>query len=196
VGFETYSTDGAMTSAFKGLPDDRCQCPHWGYVLKGKVGYRFADREETFVEGEAYYAAPGHVPVFYAGSQVVEFSPTEELAKTAEVVDRNLEKLARSAWGRSRRSASGEGSGPSSAVDWLSRRDIPWRGPGTVGTHRRLECGRPRHHRRAALAADPRTVRHCGTAGFAWLTATCIFAQRRRVGGVEDRQRLIALQVF
>src|SRR5262245_14297346 len=21
---------------FKGLPDDRCQCPHWGYVIKGQ----------------------------------------------------------------------------------------------------------------------------------------------------------------
>jgi hypothetical protein len=94
VGFETHAADGAMTSAFAGLPDDRCQCPHWGYVLKGKVGYRFVDREETFTEGEAYYAAPGHVPVLYAGTELVEFSPTEELAKTSEVVDKNLAKMA------------------------------------------------------------------------------------------------------
>ncbi len=97
VGFEAYSEDSEMTSVFKGLPDDRCQCPHMGYVLKGKVGYRFADREETYTEGEAYYVAAGHIPVFYAGAEVVEFSPTEEFVKTAEVVDKNLEKLGRTA---------------------------------------------------------------------------------------------------
>ena len=97
AGFEVYTADGEMTSVFEGLPDDRCQCPHWGYVLKGKVGYRFADREETFTEGQAYYVAPGHIPVFYAGGEVVELSPSEELDKTGEVVARNLEKMARTA---------------------------------------------------------------------------------------------------
>lgn len=95
VSFTSLLDDIDATPFMKGLPDDRCQCPHWGYVLKGKVGYRFADREETFTEGEAYYAAPGHIPIFYAGGEVVEFSPTEDFAKTAEVVDKNLEKMAR-----------------------------------------------------------------------------------------------------
>jgi hypothetical protein len=26
-----------FTPMFKGLPDDACQCPHWGYVIKGAV---------------------------------------------------------------------------------------------------------------------------------------------------------------
>ncbi len=30
---------------FQGLPDDRCQCPHWGYVIKGELRYRFASHE-------------------------------------------------------------------------------------------------------------------------------------------------------
>jgi hypothetical protein len=36
--------------------------------------------------------APGHIPIFYAGGEVIEFSPTEDFARTAEVVDRNMEK--------------------------------------------------------------------------------------------------------
>ena len=32
---------------FVGLPDDRCQCPHWGYVVKGRMRFRFADQEEV-----------------------------------------------------------------------------------------------------------------------------------------------------
>ena len=37
---------------FKGLPDDSCQCPHWGYVVKGKLTFPFADREEVFEAGD------------------------------------------------------------------------------------------------------------------------------------------------
>ena len=80
-----------MTPLFKGLPDDRCQCPHWGYVLKGKVGYTYADREEIIEAGDAYYAPPGHTRQLYAGSEVLEFSPSDELKKTLDVMTRNME---------------------------------------------------------------------------------------------------------
>ena len=91
VGFESYGADADMAPVFKGLPDDRCQCEHWGYVLKGKLGFRYADREETFNAGDAYYAPPGHTPILYAGAEVVEFSPTDELGHTMEVVVKNME---------------------------------------------------------------------------------------------------------
>ncbi len=90
VGFEVYSEDSDPAELFKGLPDDRCQCPHWGVVLKGTLVYRYADGEEVIQAGEAYYARPGHLPVFLAGAEIVEFSPTSEFAKTVEVVLNNL----------------------------------------------------------------------------------------------------------
>jgi len=37
VGFERYPADVDLAPFFAGLPDDRCQCPHWGYVIHGKV---------------------------------------------------------------------------------------------------------------------------------------------------------------
>ena len=91
IAFETYTADADLTPFFEGLPDDRCQCPHWGYVVKGKLTYKTADGEETFETGQAYYAPPGHTPVLHAGTEVVEFSPTEELEKTMEVVEKNME---------------------------------------------------------------------------------------------------------
>ncbi|MDQ7842590.1 MAG: cupin domain-containing protein [Armatimonadota bacterium] len=78
---------------FKGLPDDRCQCPHWGYVLKGRLRYRFKDHEEIYEAGDAYYAPPGHTPVLEAGVEYVELSPMKELAKTMEVVKRNMQMM-------------------------------------------------------------------------------------------------------
>jgi len=91
VGFERYTADADLAPLFAGLPGDRCQCPHLGYVLEGKVRFTFADgHEETYEAGEAYYAPPGHLPFLYAGSEVVEFSPSAELGQTMEVVSRNL----------------------------------------------------------------------------------------------------------
>jgi mannose-6-phosphate isomerase-like protein (cupin superfamily) len=91
VAFETYTADADLTPFFKGLPDDRCQAEHWGYVIAGKVTFKSAGAEETFEAGDAYYAPPGHTPVLYAGTEVVEFSPTDELHRTLDVVTRNME---------------------------------------------------------------------------------------------------------
>jgi hypothetical protein len=37
---------------------------------------------------------PGHTPKIYTGTEVVEFSPTDELAQTLEVVSKNMETMA------------------------------------------------------------------------------------------------------
>jgi hypothetical protein len=90
VGFESYDSDADLAEFFRGLPDDRCQCPHWGYVVKGKLSFRYAEGEETFLAGDAYYAPAGHTPMLYAGTEIVEFSPTEALQETVAVVVENL----------------------------------------------------------------------------------------------------------
>jgi len=79
------------TPMFKGLPDDRCQCPHWGYVLKGKMRFKFTDHEEIYSMGEAYYAAPGHITVLEPGCEYIEFSPSDEYNKTMEVTSKNMD---------------------------------------------------------------------------------------------------------
>jgi hypothetical protein len=94
VAFETFREDSDATPLFKGLPDDRCQSPHWGYVLAGKITFRYADHDEVHEAGDAYYAPPGHVPAIAAGTEVVEFSPTGEYRRTMEVAARNLLALA------------------------------------------------------------------------------------------------------
>ena len=90
AAFSSYTANYDPSEFFRGLPDDRCQCRHWGYVLKGKVVFRYADREETYEAGDAFYAPPGHTPVVFEGTEVIEFSPTDEAAKTSEVVRRNV----------------------------------------------------------------------------------------------------------
>jgi hypothetical protein len=93
VGFERYTADADMTPLFKGLPDDRCQSRHWGVVLKGRLVYHTPEGDLEITDGEAYYVGPGHTPEIFAGTEVVEFSPTEELQRTIEVVSKNMETM-------------------------------------------------------------------------------------------------------
>ena len=90
VCFESHSADADLAGLFRGLPDDRCQLPRWGYVLSGRTGFRFGDREETYEAGDAYYVPPGHTPVHHAGARLVEFSPTDVLGPTIHAVLSNL----------------------------------------------------------------------------------------------------------
>ena len=90
VSFETFHTEQDPAELFRGLPDDRCQCAHWGVVVSGKLEMRYADRTEIYSAGDAYYATPGHLPWPHTGTEVVEFSPTAALQATMQIVGANM----------------------------------------------------------------------------------------------------------
>ena len=73
----------------KGLPGDSCQCPHWGYLLAGRITVSYADHEEVYQAGDAFYMPPGHVPAAEAGTEFVQFSPTDQLAVTLAAMKAN-----------------------------------------------------------------------------------------------------------
>lgn len=75
---------------FKGLPDDRCPCPHWGVVTAGSLGFQYRDHEETFGPGDVFYAPPGHIPVAPPGTEFISFSPTAELEQVFAVIAQNV----------------------------------------------------------------------------------------------------------
>jgi len=63
-----------------GMPDNLCQCPHWGAVLKGSIHVRYADgREEVVRAGDVYYWPPGHTVRVDEDYEAVEFSPSAEM---------------------------------------------------------------------------------------------------------------------
>ncbi len=90
VAYETHKADIDPAALFHGLPGDRCACPHWGVVTRGKIVFRYVDHDEVFETGDAYYGAPGHLPLIFAGTELIEFSPTPALNRTLEVVGANL----------------------------------------------------------------------------------------------------------
>jgi hypothetical protein len=47
VTFVTIREDADLAPMLKGLPGDRCQCPHWGYVFSGRLTWRYADHRSS-----------------------------------------------------------------------------------------------------------------------------------------------------
>ena len=93
VSLERFPAGLDTAPIFRGLPDDRCQCAHWGYVVSGRIRLVYADHEEVVAAGDAYHLTPGHTTVFEEDTEVVEFSPRGEYQKTMEVVGRNAAAL-------------------------------------------------------------------------------------------------------
>jgi hypothetical protein len=91
VEFVTIRQGHSLAGLFAGLPDDRCPCPHWGYLFKGKLTVTYADHEEVYEAGDAYFMAPGHVPAAETGSEFVQFSPADEAAEVHAVITTNAQ---------------------------------------------------------------------------------------------------------
>ena len=89
VAFEKAHKGQDASNMVKGLPDDRCQAPHWGYVFSGKIVVDYGDRQETIEGGQAYYIAPGHKLTFLEDSEALEFTPTAALEETFAAIRRN-----------------------------------------------------------------------------------------------------------
>jgi len=90
ISFLTFREDVDNAPLLRGLPGDRCNCPHWGYVFKGKLTFELGDREEVYEAGDAFYLADGHVPRVEPGTEYLQFSPAAELRAVSEHILKNF----------------------------------------------------------------------------------------------------------
>jgi AraC-like ligand binding domain len=95
IEFVSFRQDIDGTPLLKGLPGDSCGCPHWGYVLTGKLTFRFAGHEEAAEAGDAFYLPPGHIPLAEAGTEYVQFSPALEHQAVAAAMVKNMQEAQR-----------------------------------------------------------------------------------------------------
>lgn len=67
------------TELFQGLEGDLCQCPHWGYMLRGSITTTDArGQQETVNEGDLFYWPNGHKLKVTKDADFVMFSPQKE----------------------------------------------------------------------------------------------------------------------
>ena len=87
----TLSAGVDTTPLFEGLEANLCQCPHWGYVLDGKLTTTDAGgTHETVEAGDLFYWPPGHNVRVDADAEIVMFSPQRE---HSHVIEHMIEKV-------------------------------------------------------------------------------------------------------
>jgi len=89
VAFEHATAGQDASTMIRGLPDDRCQAPHWGYLFSGTMVVEYADRSETIEGPRAYHVEPGHRISFQTDCDALEFTPTDALERTLDAARRN-----------------------------------------------------------------------------------------------------------
>jgi hypothetical protein len=90
VNFVSIRETHDLAPILKTLSWGNCPCPHWGYVLTGRITMRYTDHEEIVEAGDAFYFPPGHAPHAEAGTELVQFSPTDELAKVVAEMKQHM----------------------------------------------------------------------------------------------------------
>jgi hypothetical protein len=75
----------------KGLEDDLCQSPHWGYLIEGEVIVTYKDGlEETISGGDLFYWPPGHTVKVAQDAEVILFSPQSEHCAVVDHLSKQL----------------------------------------------------------------------------------------------------------
>lgn len=93
VNFVSIRQDHDLAPMLSGLPEGRCPCPHWGYVLKGRMTVRYADHEEVCEAGDAFYLPPGHTPAAEAGSEFIQISPSDQLQEVEAAIVKAMQQM-------------------------------------------------------------------------------------------------------
>lgn len=75
----------------KGLEDDLCQSPHWGYLIQGEITVTYKSGEEEVVtQGDLFYWPPGHTVKVAEDAEIILFSPQSEHCAVVTHLQRQL----------------------------------------------------------------------------------------------------------
>jgi hypothetical protein len=91
LGAEYFSLGAGTDIAplLKGLTDDACHAPHWGFMVSGELVVTYSDGENETCKGDdLFYWRPGHSVRVVRDAEVILFSPQVE---HGQVMDHMLE---------------------------------------------------------------------------------------------------------
>jgi hypothetical protein len=90
--WESYEPGVDPGPLYQGLPDDMCQCHHYGFLIRGSMRFRTKDGDLAIRAGQVYHLGPGHVPLpLEEQVELVEFTDSEELALTMRALETNMQ---------------------------------------------------------------------------------------------------------
>jgi hypothetical protein len=91
VAYNEIPAGTDMSPLLKGLKNDSCQCPHWGYILEGELLMTYDDgKEDNLSAGDVFYMQPGHTAVTKKDTKFIDFSPESELKEVMEHITKKM----------------------------------------------------------------------------------------------------------
>ena len=82
---------------YQGLPGGLCQCPHYGYVFRGRLRATYPGTDwpdETAETGDVYFFPAGHTLEYLEESEVLELNPAAALQGLMD----HFEKMLAGGW--------------------------------------------------------------------------------------------------
>ncbi len=77
----------------KGLSNDKCHCPHWGYIIQGVFRITYDNGTEDRLEKEdGFYLPAGHTAIVEEDMKCIMFSPDK---LHGEVLDHAMSNMAK-----------------------------------------------------------------------------------------------------
>ena len=83
-----------FTPLLKGLANDSCHCPHWGYILEGSMKVIYDDGSEELIrKGDVFYLPAGHTAIVQEDMKMIDFNPSHEFNEVITHVGKMMENL-------------------------------------------------------------------------------------------------------
>ena len=94
AGYNQLPGGADFTPFLEGLENDRCHCPHWGYILEGSIKLVYNDgTEETCNAGDLFYWPSGHTAIVLEDTKLMDFSPDKEMGELMANINRKMEEM-------------------------------------------------------------------------------------------------------
>ena len=97
VAFNEFPAGTDFGPLLQGLKNNSCQCPHWGYIVQGKLLMKYDDGAEEYLSaGDVFYMQPGHTGIVQEDVKLLDFSPEKELNEVLSHIAKKVEEFSKS----------------------------------------------------------------------------------------------------
>jgi hypothetical protein len=80
----------------KGLANDSCHCPHWGYIIRGVFRIIYDNgTEDRLEQGDGFYLPPGHSAIVEEDLKCIMFSPDKMHGAVLDHAMSNMAKMSK-----------------------------------------------------------------------------------------------------
>lgn len=94
IAFSQMPAGTDFTPLLKGLHNDSCHCPHWGYIFKGAIKLIYdGGTEEITRAGEMFYWPAGHTAIVEEDLILMDFSPDKEMGEVLTHITNKMKEM-------------------------------------------------------------------------------------------------------